>query len=178
MAKKTYSREDLFGDIHHYDEKGRKTGVSRRGVLGGYTDYDAKGKVTGRTEEDLLGGGLTHYDKKGRVTGRSREQLFGDYAEYDAKGAPTGTRRRSVLDADPRRLETTGSVYRRSIDPPPFLDDSPAQSETNAPADPLRRPEPSDAPGGSGERKGGSVFAYILASAAVMFFVLFLAAHC
>ena len=176
MAKKTYSREDLFGDIHHYDEKGRETGVSRRGVLGGYTDYDAKGKVTGRTEEDLLGGGLTHYDKKGRVTGRSREQLFGDYAEYDAKGAPTGTRRRSVLDADARRLETTGSVYRRSIDPPPFLDEAPAQSETKAGTQP--RPTPSDAPGGSGEQKGGSVFAYILASAAVMLFVLFLASHC
>ena len=83
-----------------------------------------------------------------------------------------------MLDADPRRLETTGSVYRRSIDPPPFLDDSPAQSETNAPADPPLRPEPPNIPGGSGERKGGSVFAYILASAAVMFFVLFLAVHC
>ena len=124
MAKKTYSREDLFGDIHHYDEKGRETGVSRRGVLGGYTDYDAKGKFT-------------------------------------------GTRRRSVLDADPRRLETTGSVYRRSFDPPRLFDD---------PGDPEGRGK-ADAPKSDTPHTGGAGIGLTL-TGALMLFVLFLATHC
>jgi len=157
--------------------------VSRRGILGGYTDYDAKGKVTGRTEEDLLGGGLTHYDTKGRVTGRSREQLFGDYAEYDANGRPAGTRRRSVLDADPRRLETTDSVYRRSFDPPRLFDDPPAQSEESAPAadrSPTYAPppaKPSDAPKAGAAHTGGAGIALTLTGGLILF-VLLLATHC
>ena len=42
MAGKGYSREGLFGEIYHYDEKGHMIGESRRGFLGGYTNYDEK----------------------------------------------------------------------------------------------------------------------------------------
>ena len=133
MAKKTYSREDIFGDIHHYDEKGHKIGVSRRGVLGGYTDYDAKGKVIGRSWDDYFGD-ITHYDNQGKVIGRSRERFLGDYTNHDAKGKFTGTTIRSVWDADPGRLETSGSVYRHSWDPPRIMDAISPASDSPAPS--------------------------------------------
>ena len=183
MAKSTYSHEDFFGDIHHFDEKGHEIGVSRRNFLGGYTDYDAKGKVTGHTEESIFGDELTHYDTKGHVIGRSQEQLFGDYTEYDANGHISGTRHRSVLDADYRRLESSNSVYRRSFDPPPFLDPLSDMSDENDPAHassaiPAYRSKPSNTARDSGRQEGGSLLSYSLMSVLFMCFVLFLATHC
>lgn len=34
MKKKGYSKEDLFGNINHYDENGKKIGQSKRGFFG------------------------------------------------------------------------------------------------------------------------------------------------
>ena len=170
MAKKEYSREDLFGDIHHYDEKGHKTGVSRRGYLGGYTDYDAKGNVTGHTEESILGGALTHYDTDGHVIGRSREQIFGDYTDYDAKGQITGHTHRSILDADLRRLETTNSVYRRSIDPPAIFDEIPSTGKSaDTPAAVSNR---SSAPAARAAETESSVTRSVLFLALMLFIVV------
>ena len=55
MSKKGYSRQGLFGDIHHYDEHGHKTGTSRPGIFGGYTNYDAHGNKTGHSDPGLFG---------------------------------------------------------------------------------------------------------------------------
>ena len=54
MSKKGYSRQGLFGDIHHYDEHGHKTGTSRPGIFGGYTNYDAHGNKTGHSDPGFL----------------------------------------------------------------------------------------------------------------------------
>lgn len=41
MSKKEgYSRKGIFGNINHYDEKGKKTGHSNHGILGGWNHYD------------------------------------------------------------------------------------------------------------------------------------------
>ena len=34
--KKKYSKKGLFGNINHYDEKGKKTGQSRPGLFDTY----------------------------------------------------------------------------------------------------------------------------------------------
>ena len=39
MAKKGHSEIGLFGDIHHYDERGKKIGTSCPGLFGGYNNY-------------------------------------------------------------------------------------------------------------------------------------------
>lgn len=90
MAKKGYSREGFFGDIHHYDEHGYKTGTSRPGVFGGYTNYDAKGHKTGRSEPGVFGG-YNHYDTHGKKVGHSDPSLFGGYNHYDEKNKQTGS---------------------------------------------------------------------------------------
>ena len=57
MANKGgYSREGLFGTIHHYDAKGHKIGESRPGFFGGYNNYDAKGHKVGESNQDGFGG--------------------------------------------------------------------------------------------------------------------------
>lgn len=89
MSKKGYSRPGLFGDIHHYDEKGHKIGTSRPGLFGGYTNYDEKGHKTGHSNPGLFGD-YNHYDNKGHKTGSSRPGLFGSYSNYDEKGNRTG----------------------------------------------------------------------------------------
>ena len=43
MSKKGYSRQGFFGDIHHYDEYGHKTGTSRPGLFGGYNHSSSGG---------------------------------------------------------------------------------------------------------------------------------------
>ena len=169
MAKKSYSREDLFGDIHHYDEKGHEIGVSRRGFLGGYTNYDAKGKVIGRSQDDIFGD-MTHYDTKGHVIGRSREGFLGDYTNYDARGHVTGSTHRSVWDANPDRLKTTGSVYRRSWDPPRIMDATSPASDSPAPAKTVSRPVGSAEGSASGHTRVGCIW-YLLVGLVLVFFV-------
>lgn len=56
MGNKGYSRQGFFGDIHHYDEHGHKTGTSRPGMFGGYTSYDANGHKTGHSDPGIFGG--------------------------------------------------------------------------------------------------------------------------
>lgn len=90
MANKGYSRRGMFGDIHHYDEKGRKVGTSRPGLFGGYTNYDVKGKRTGHSTPGLFGA-YNHYDKNGRRTGRSNPGIFGGYIHYDSKNKKKGS---------------------------------------------------------------------------------------
>ena len=60
MGNKGYSRQGFFGDIHHYDEHGHKTGTSRPGMFGGYTNYDANGHKTGHSVPGFFGG-YNHY---------------------------------------------------------------------------------------------------------------------
>ncbi len=48
MGKKPYSRTNIWGDIEHFDENGKKIGESRKGFFEGeYVNYDAKGHKTG-----------------------------------------------------------------------------------------------------------------------------------
>ena len=118
MSDKGYSREGLFGQINHYDEHGHKIGESWPGLFGGYTNYDADGHKTGRSEEQFLGAGYTHYDNQGHKIGRSDEGFLGGYNNYNADGHYTGHTDRSIFDIDEESMRRTGSLYRKSYDPP------------------------------------------------------------
>ncbi len=89
MSNKGCSEEGLFGDLHHYDEHGNKTGTSRPGLFGGYTNYDADGHKIGHSDPGLFGG-YNHYDNHGKKIGHSDPGLFGGYTNYDADGHKTG----------------------------------------------------------------------------------------
>ncbi len=90
MGNKGHSERGLFGDIHHYDEHGKKIGTSSPGFLGGYTNYDANGKKVGRSDPGFLGG-YNHYDNKGKKTGHSSPGLFGSYNHYDSNNKNVGS---------------------------------------------------------------------------------------
>lgn len=90
MGNKGYSRQGLFGDIHHYDEHGHKTGTSRPGIFGGYTNYDAYGNKTGHSDPGIFGG-YNHYDNHGRKIGHSDPSLFGSYNHYDSHNNSAGS---------------------------------------------------------------------------------------
>lgn len=90
MGNKGYSRQGFFGDIHHYDERGHKTGTSRPGMFGGYTNYDANGHKTGHSDPGFFGG-YNHYDNHGKKIGHSDPSLFGGYNHYDSNNKSTGS---------------------------------------------------------------------------------------
>lgn len=90
MGNKGHSERGLFGDIHHYDEHGHKTGTSRPGFFGGYTNYDAKGNKVGHSDPGLFGG-YNHYNNHGKKTGHSDPSLFGGYNHYDSKNQSNGS---------------------------------------------------------------------------------------
>lgn len=90
MANKGHSERGLFGDIHHYDEHGHKTGTSRPGIFGGYTNYDAKGNKVGHSDPGFFGG-YNHYDNHGKKTGHSDPSLFGGYNHYDSSNNNNGS---------------------------------------------------------------------------------------
>lgn len=96
MASKGRSEIGIFGDITHYDAKGRKVGRSEPGVFGDYTNYDAKGKKVGRSEIGMFGD-VTHYDSRGRKTGRSEPGVFGDVTHYDSRGRKIGRSKPGAL---------------------------------------------------------------------------------
>ena len=89
MANKGTSRRGAFGNIIHYDEKGRKIGTSSPSIFGGYTNYDEKGRKTGYSSPSIFGG-YKHYDGKGRKIGYSDPNLFGGYNHYNDRGRKTG----------------------------------------------------------------------------------------
>lgn len=115
---KGYSRENFWGDIEHFDEHGKKIGESRENFFGGYTNYDAKGNKIGTSDESLFGGEYIHRDLHGNKIGTSYESAFGGYKNYDSHGNYTGYTSRSILDELPPDRQTSGSLYRRSGDPP------------------------------------------------------------
>lgn len=90
MRKKGYSRQGFFGDIHHYDEHGRKIGTSKPRVFGGYTNYDARWREVGRSDQRLFGG-YNHYDKQGKKIGHSDPRTFGGYKHFDEDNKPAGS---------------------------------------------------------------------------------------
>ena len=90
MSRKGHSERGFFGDIHHYDEHGHKTGTSRPGFFGGYTNYDAKGNKVGHSDPGLFGG-YNHYDNHGKKTGHSDPSLFGGYKHYDSNNKSNGS---------------------------------------------------------------------------------------
>ena len=90
MSNKGYSRPGLFGDIHHYDEHGHKTGTSRPGFFGGYTNYDNNGHKTGHSDPGFFGG-YNHYDNHGKKIGHSDPSLFGGYNHYDSNNRSAGS---------------------------------------------------------------------------------------
>ena len=64
--KKGYSERGLFGQINHYDAKGKKIGESRPGLFGGMTHHDAKGRKIGHSDPGLFGT-MNHYDNKADI---------------------------------------------------------------------------------------------------------------
>lgn len=90
MANKGHSQRGLFGDIHHYDEHGHKTGTSRPGLFGGYTNYDANGNKVGHSDPGFFGG-YNHYDNHGKKTGHSDPSLFGGFNHYDSNNKSNGS---------------------------------------------------------------------------------------
>lgn len=100
MANKGRSVKGAFGTVTHYDEHGKKIGVSRPNAFGnGYTHYDAKGKRTGYSNQNAFGNGYTHYDNHGKKTGRSEKGAFGGYNHYDAKGKSKGRTGNGVFNS-------------------------------------------------------------------------------
>lgn len=97
MANKGgYSREGLFGTIHHYDAKGHKIGESRPGFFGGYNNYDAKGHKVGESRPAFFGG-YNNYDAKGHKTGSTAPSFLGSSTQYDAQGHRIGSTRIGLL---------------------------------------------------------------------------------
>ena len=90
MGNKGHSERGFFGDIHHYDEHGHKTGTSRPGMFGGYTNYDAIGNKIGHSDPGLFGG-YNHYDNHGKKTGHSDPGMFGGYKHYDSNNKANGS---------------------------------------------------------------------------------------
>ena len=78
MSKGGYSKKGLFGNVTHYDSKGKKIGESRPGIFGGMNNYDANGKLTGHSERGFLGG-VNHYDANGHKIAHSDSGVFGTY---------------------------------------------------------------------------------------------------
>ena len=85
MSKGGYSKKGLFGNVTHYDSKGKKIGESRPGIFGGMNNYDANGKLTGHSERGFLGG-VNHYDTHGNKIGHSDSGFLGGVNHYDANG--------------------------------------------------------------------------------------------
>ncbi len=108
--KQGYDRQDIFGDVHHYDAKGRETGVSRKDFFGDYVNFDAKGRKTGTSVKDPLTGSFTHYDEKGNKIGRTSPGFLSGFNHYDAKGNKTGTSS-GIPGFDNYRHDTTGRGY-------------------------------------------------------------------
>ena len=97
MANKGgYSREGLFGTIHHYDAKGHKIGESRPGFFGGYNNYDAKGHKVGESRPAFFGG-YNNYDAKGHKTGSTAPSILGSSTQYDSQGHRVGSTRIGLL---------------------------------------------------------------------------------
>ena len=88
MSKKGYSQKGLFGNINHYDSKGKKMGESRPGMFGGYTNYDSNGKKVGHSSPGMFGG-YNNYDNNGKKIGHISPGMFGGYNHYDNKGNNT-----------------------------------------------------------------------------------------
>ena len=89
--KQGYDRRDIFGDVHHYDSRGRETGVSRKTLIGDYVNYDSKGNRVGTSRKDIIGEGFTHYDAHGNKTGRTTPSAISGFNHYDSHGNKTGT---------------------------------------------------------------------------------------
>lgn len=85
MSTGGYSKKGLFGNVTHYDSKGKKIGESRPGIFGGMNNYDANGKLTGHSERGFLGG-VNHYDTHGNKIGHSDSGFLGGVNHYDANG--------------------------------------------------------------------------------------------
>ena len=94
LMGRTKSYTSRSGRTVHYDEHGRKVGVSYQSPSGRVTHYDADGKRTG-TSYRSSSGRLTHYDSDGRRTGTSYTSSAGVVRHYDADGHKTGTTYRS-----------------------------------------------------------------------------------
>ena len=81
--KSGYSRENLLGDVTHYDKNGKKIGESRPSIWGGYDDFDASGKRVGESRPNMLGGYTTYRDGK-KVS--ETYQSFTGWDTYDKDG--------------------------------------------------------------------------------------------
>lgn len=90
MSNKGYSRQGLFGDVHHYDEHGNKVGTSRPGLFGSYTNYDSHGNKTGYSDPGFFGG-YNHYDKHGKRIGHSDPGMYGGFKHYDTNNQSIGS---------------------------------------------------------------------------------------
>lgn len=64
MAKKVRSMKNFWGETVHYDEHGKKIGVSRPNFWGGITHCDARGKKVGTTRKSFWGGTKTELDDR------------------------------------------------------------------------------------------------------------------
>ena len=51
MAKKIRSEKNFWGETVHYDESGKKVGVSRPNSWGGMNHYDSSGAKVGESHE-------------------------------------------------------------------------------------------------------------------------------
>ena len=90
LMGRTKSYTSPSGRTVHYDEHGRKVGVTYQSSSGRLTHYDADGRRTG-TSYRSSSGRLTHYDSDGRRTGTSYTSSAGVVRHYDSSGHKTGT---------------------------------------------------------------------------------------
>ena len=91
-----HSSKGVWGNVIHYDSKGKKIGESRPNFFGGYTNYDAKGNKIGESSPNFFGG-YTSYDNHGNKIGSTSPNFFGGETHYDAKGHKIGSSSASFL---------------------------------------------------------------------------------
>ena len=75
MPKKVRSVKNFWGETVHYDEHGKKIGVSRPNFWGGTNHYDASGDKVGESHKNFWGG-ETHRDTHGNKVGESHGNFW------------------------------------------------------------------------------------------------------
>ena len=117
MAKKIRSEKNFWGETVHYDESGKKVGVSRPNSWGGMNHYDSSGAKVGESHENFWGG-TTHRDAHGNKTGESNENFWGGTTHYDSRVNKVGESyegflggvKTSLADNSPNIYHTTSNA--------------------------------------------------------------------
>ena len=85
---KIRTEKDIFGNLYHYNEYGRKVGMSRQTPFGKTEHYDEYGRKKGSSFTNAFGKSV-HYDNTGQQMGTSQSGILGT-DHYDKMGRKAG----------------------------------------------------------------------------------------